>query len=125
MNRISKQQAIVHAVGRYLGVGALGVLLAVSLAGCAFETGAEGDTSSTPTSSGDRTAAGEPLPGALPPAVARTSTGTPNTQPGALRGAAPAGPGQDPQPSPWIGTDNNDQGSPINRQQMGATVEHK
>jgi hypothetical protein len=133
MNRIAQQQqqgrqshGIAFAIGRYLiGAAGLGALLAMSVAGCALETASEGDSSSAAAAGGDKTTVGTPAPGALPPAV-RAST--PNSQPGALRGAAPAGGpggGEDPQPSPWIGTDNAAQGSPIDRQQLGASVEHK
>jgi hypothetical protein len=105
-------------------VGALGLLLAVSLAGCALETGPgdEGHGSKTDTTEVDNGTAtgGEGTPD---PAESRISAGS-NAQQGHGGPNNPA----DPQPSPWIGTDNDDQNqdpaAPIDRQQMGTTVEH-
>jgi hypothetical protein len=108
-------------------VGALGLLLAVSLAGCALETGPgdEGHGSKTGTEVDNGTAGGDPT-GDPDPVESHVGAGS-NTQQGHGGPGNPA----DPQPSPWIGTggtdnadQNQDPAAPIDRQQMGTTVEH-
>jgi hypothetical protein len=127
MNRIAQQkQSLSRRIAYAIAAGGFGVLLSFSLAACALETG-EGDSTSTTAVGGEKAPPVETAPSTV------TRTTTPNSQPGpAARGAAPpSGPGggEDPQPQPWIGTDNADnadqQGSPLDRQQMGTTVEHK
>ena len=126
MNRIvQQQQYTVRRLIAHLVAGGLGILLTISLAGCALETATEGDTSAT--AAGDKTVGVGTVAGALPATITRPS---PNSQPGAARGAAPTtgpGGGEDPQPSPWIGTDNAalNLNGPLDRQQLGVSVEHK
>lgn len=111
----------------YCIVGALGLLLALSLAGCALETGPgdEGHGSKTETVDNGTAAGGDPTADPAP-AQSHVSAGSNSQQ-------AHGGPGNpaDPQPSPWIGTggtenddQNQDPAAPIDRQQMGTTVEH-
>jgi|ERR1700722_2950296 hypothetical protein len=128
MNRIAQKK-----LGRgiaYAIASGLGLLLTMSVAGCALEagTGDEGVPSSTEGTAGSINGAPP-----APPVLAHVSTGT-NSQPALRAGSAPAGGGQDPQPSPWIGLGatggagagaEGDPNSPIDRQQMGTTVEHK
>ena len=107
-----------HAVA-YAIAGGLGLFLTISLAGCALETGPGDDGHGSVESSGGDNKSDDTT--TVPP-VAKL----PNSQPTTKAGSAPA-PGQDPQPSPWIGTatTNEDPGAPVDRQQMGTTVEHK
>jgi len=119
MNRIA------HRPGR--SVGTLGLLLgALLLSGCALQTGTGEDGhegSAASASTDDPSAAAAPGSGEgnllLGHLVAAPSA-TPTASPAPLRNIPNP---QDPQPSPWVGTNGTSSAAPVDRQQLGVTVE--